>query len=155
MYFRQNDQLWLSCCLIKGSYSVDSFHKGVSCIYYTPHPCLFERYPIRFYGFHTHIIPCIISQSQSRTWIVVIFERFRNTILVTSTQVHYLSHCTVQYRVHKHSPVSHWVTTVKNSCVPAASRVARSFGSDKLYICLSNKCFNCIQCICWVTDIRP
>ena len=37
----------------------------------------------------------------------------------------------------------------------ATSRVAHRFGSDKLYICLSNKCFNCIQHICCVTDIRP
>ena len=36
-----------------------------------------------------------------------------------------------------------------------ASRVAHRFGSDKLYICLNNKCFNCIQCIRCVTDIRP
>ena len=32
----------------------------------------------------------------------------------------------------------------------ATSRVAHRFGSDKLYICLSNKCFNCNQCICCV-----
>ena len=35
------------------------------------------------------------------------------------------------------------------------SRVTHSFGSNKLYICLSNKCFNCIQHICCVMDVRP
>ena len=35
----------------------------------------------------------------------------------------------------------HWVTTAGDSCTPATSRVACSFGSGKLYICLSNKCF--------------
>ena len=38
---------------------------------------------------------------------------------------------------------------------PSGSRVAHSFGSDKLYIVLSNKCFKCIQCICCGIDIRP
>ena len=33
------------------------------------------------------------------------------------------------------------MTAAENSCVPATSRVACSFGSSKLYICLSNKCF--------------
>ena len=60
-----------------------------------------------------------------------IVERSRNTVLVTSTQVHYLSHRTVQYGAH-------------------------SFGSDKLYICLSNKCFKVYPAysLC-VTDVRP
>ena len=49
-----------------------------------------------------------------------------------STQVHYLSHRTVQCGAHS-------VTDSSES--GSASRVARSFGSDKLYICLSNKCF--------------
>ena len=37
----------------------------------------------------------------------------------------------------------------------AARRVAHRFGSDKLYMCLSNKCFNCSQCICCGIDVRP
>ena len=37
----------------------------------------------------------------------------------------------------------------------STSRVAHSFGRGKLYICLSNKCFKCIQRICCVTDVRP
>ena len=46
--------------------------------------------------------------------------------------------------------LSRWVRAVGST-----SRVAHSFSSDKLYICLSNKCFNCIQCNCCVTDVRP
>ena len=30
-----------------------------------------------------------------------------------------------------------------------------SFGCDKLYTVMGNKCFNCIQCICSGIDIRP
>ena len=58
----------------------------------------------------------------------------------------YLSHHTVQYGAHSFTDFSE---------SGATSRVAHSFGSDKLYICLSNKCFNCIKRICCVTDIRP
>ena len=59
-------------------------------------------------------------------------EQSRNTVLVMSTQVHYLSHCTVQYSAHS------FTDSGKSR---SASRVACSFGSGKLYICLSNKCF--------------
>ena len=59
-------------------------------------------------------------------------ERSQNTVLITSTQVHYLSHRTVKYGAHSFADSSE---------SGSASRVARSFGSGKLYICLSNKCF--------------
>ena len=49
-----------------------------------------------------------------------------------STQVHYLSHRTVQYGAHSFAD---------SGGSGSASRVACSFGSGKLYICLSNKCF--------------
>ena len=65
-------------------------------------------------------------------WLPQPPERSRNTVLVTSIQVHYLSHHTVQYGAHSFTDSSE---------SGSASRVARSFGSGKLYICLSNKCF--------------
>ena len=49
-----------------------------------------------------------------------------------STQVHYLRHCTVQYSTH---------SFMDSGDSRSASRVACSFGSRRLYICLSNKCF--------------
>ena len=53
-------------------------------------------------------------------------------VLVTSIQVHNLSHHTVQYGTHSFADSGE---------SGSASRVAHSFGSGKLYICLSNKCF--------------
>ena len=35
------------------------------------------------------------------------------------------------------------------------SRIARRFGSDKLYICLSNKCFKVYPVYSLCTDVRP
>ena len=61
-----------------------------------------------------------------------ISEWSRNTILVMSTQVHHLSHRTVQYGAHSFADSGESGST---------SRVAHCFGSGKLYICLSNKCF--------------
>ena len=74
-----------------------------------------------------------------------IIERSQNTVLLTSTQ-ETIKPTAVQCGAHS-------VTDFTES--RATSRVAHSFCSDKLYICLSNKWFNCIQRICCVTDIRP
>ena len=72
-----------------------------------------------------------------------------STILLMSTQEAIKG--TVQYS----TAFIHGVTTAESSCALATSRVAHRFGSGKLYICLSNKCFNSIQRICCVTDVRP
>ena len=82
-------------------------------------------------------------------------EWSRNTVLLTSTQATIKG--TTQYSVGDQSQLS----TVRDQLsigpdrYPSGSRVAHSFGSDKLYIVLSNKCFKCIQCICCGIDIRP
>ena len=82
-------------------------------------------------------------------YLTNLVERSRNTVLLTSTQAAISG--TTQYSARS-------VTKSLSGRVRAVgptSRAAHSFGSDKLYICLSNKCFNCIQCICCVTDVRP
>ena len=70
-------------------------------------------------------------------------QKYRSTNVYTSN---YIRHHTVQCERICQLPLKQSRPT---------SRVAHRFGSDKLYICLSNKCFNCIQCICCVTDVRP
>ena len=70
-------------------------------------------------------------------------RKYRSTNVYTRS---YIRHHTVQCEVN---------VAVDASESGATSRVARSFGSNKLYICLSNKCFNCIQRICCLIDIRP
>ena len=52
-------------------------------------------------------------------------ERSRNTVLVTSTQVHYLSLYSTVQGVH-FTEFIRWVTTAENSCAAATSRVACS-----------------------------
>ena len=84
--------------------------------------------------------------------VVTTPERSQNTVLVTSTQVHYFSHHTVQYGAHLFIRA----VVAAPSEDRSVSRVARRFGSDKLYICLSNKCFKVypVYSLC-VTDVRP
>ena len=70
-------------------------------------------------------------------------RKYRSTNVYTSN---YIRHHTVQCGCIRRLPLKQSRPT---------SREANRFSSDKLYICLSNKCFDCIQCICCVTDLRP
>ena len=76
----------------------------------------------------------------TKMWTV---PKYHSTNIYTRN---YLSHRTVQYGAHSFTGFSE---------SGATSRVAHSFSSDKLYICLSNKCFNCIQRIRCATYVRP
>ena len=67
----------------------------------------------------------------------------------------YIRHRTVQCEVTQSVNESTLASRRSSRAVGPTNRVAHSFGSDKLYIGLSNKCFNYIQCICCVTDVRP
>ena len=75
-------------------------------------------------------------------------ERSRNTVLLTSTSS-YLRHRTVQCEVSQ----SRSRTSASKS--RSTTRVAHSFGSDKLYIRLSNKCFKVYPVYSLCTDVRP
>ena len=89
------------------------------------------------------------AQVQLTIWTV---PKYRSTNVYTSS---YIRHRTVQCEVTQSVSESALPSRCFSRAVGPTSRVAHSFGSDKLYICLSNKCFNCIQCICCVTDVRP
>ena len=68
-------------------------------------------------------------------------ERSRNTVLATSTQVHYLSQRTVQYGAH---------LLISTSEGGSASRVARSsVVTSCTYVSAINasKCIQCIPCV--------
>ena len=80
-----------------------------------------------------------------------IFRKMMNGPEIPFTNVYTSSYIkgTAQYSV------GTFASRLSSRAVGSTSRVAHSFGSDKLYICLSNKCFNCIQHICCVTDVRP
>ena len=74
-------------------------------------------------------------------------RKYRSTNVYTSN---YLRHRTVQC-----GRICQLTLQLDSRAVGPTSRVAHRFGSGKLYICLSNKCFNHIQRICSVTDVRP
>ena len=69
--------------------------------------------------------------------------KYRSTNVYTSQ---YIRHHTVQCEVRITASVSE---------SGAASRVAHGFGSGKLYICLSNKCFKVYPVYSLCTDVRP
>ena len=68
----------------------------------------------------------------------------------------YIRHDTVQCRESQSQSVSQ-VVTLKDQREKSGStsRVTHSFGSDKLYICLSNKCFKVYPVYLLCTDVRP
>ena len=69
--------------------------------------------------------------------------KYRSTNVCTSS---YIRHHMVQCAV---------IPPVDFSESGATSRVAHSFGSNKLYICLSNKCFKVYSVYSLCTDVRP
>ena len=71
--------------------------------------------------------------------------KYHSTNVYTSR---YIRHRTVQCESQSHSRIS--VSKSRSN-----SRVAHSFGSDKLYICLSNKCFKVYPVYSLCTDVRP
>ena len=83
-------------------------------------------------------------------------ERSQNTVLLASTQATMKG--TVQYSTgaeSDHSGQSSQQDQLVKSCTPATSRVTCRFGSDKLYICLSNKCFKVYPVYSLCIDVRP
>ena len=76
-----------------------------------------------------------------------------SAIPLTSTQA--AIYGTAQYSASV-IPVIHLSESRALDLQSLASRVAHSFGSGKLYICLSNKCFKVypVYSLC-VTDVRP
>ena len=74
------------------------------------------------------------------SWTVL---KYRSTKVYTSS---YIKHRTVQCEVRIMASVSESGST---------SRVAHSFGSGKLYTCLSNKCFKVYPVYSLCTDVRP
>ena len=84
-------------------------------------------------------------------------ERSQNTVLLTSTQaaIYKAPHSTVR-GYSSHSSSSSWcICQTSASESGSASRVAHSFCSNKLYICLSNKCFKVYPVDSLCTDVRP
>ena len=76
-------------------------------------------------------------------------ERSRNTVLVMSTQVHYLSHRTVQYGTHSCISSQH-IRSADSSESGSASRVARSSVATSCTYVSTINASKCIQRICCV-----
>ena len=98
----------------------------------------------------TEITILVNYHSYDHLWTV---PKYRSTSVYTSS---YIRHRTVQYSAQS---LAHSVTSTRSmqsvQTRQLPSRVARRFGSDKLYICLSNKCFKLHPVYLLCTDIRP
>ena len=78
--------------------------------------------------------------------------KYRSTSVYTSS---YIRHCTVQWERISPGTSAEYGSTVGSLRVARLEHVAHRFGSDKLYICLSNKCFKVYPVYSLCTDVRP
>ena len=83
-------------------------------------------------------------------------ERSQNTVLLASTQalIYKSPHSTV-WECISPGTSAEYGSTVGSLRVARLEHIAHRFGSDKLYICLSNKCFKVYPVYSLCTDVRP